>query len=817
MNFLIRFALAFLAALALSPVLAKLIPIFPHDWMTYELFGLSFNPVLSAVRLAIWAGLLLLLVRLLRPVFAFILPTTRRYGATKAMRRVHGVSTEAVLIGLIFLCVSLPAAAVSMIYQLRSVGMEERAEDWELQIIFQDIEEEEDTEFYAELRKASAKQSWDIYQERVNALMDEYDYLSDRQKLLAKRLAERNWREWNKPPDEDQNFDDIFGLPDEDDREELATPEPKPSPIRELSYRILAARSEWANRGLRMRVYQSRAESERKRLLEEYGSLTGQTFETPEDIAAIEDQLRREEAEARKAARRQAWEGFRAKPLNHFGAAYGRAWRFSLLLSLLVYGLTHYVKIKDKPVRSHFAERYTKLRVFIQEGKEGQDGSSEIAGYQEEIPLRFEDQQYGLFMGRSSYNAKLNIGLEDDRHMITIAGARTGKGTTVIIPNLLLWKGSALVIDPKGTNAAVTMRRRREMGQNVHLVDPFDVLGTGTTDAFNPLAVLDPNSPTVREDIYNIADALVVPDPGAKEKHWDDGARTILAGLIAHLITSPAFENPSLPMIRDMLAMLPEDQAELWADMSLNEGAGRLPKETAARIVRGIGTDEMAGLLSNADKHSEWLASPVMQKTLNTTTFTFADLKDKPTTVYLILPPHLLRTHNRFLRLFLNLAINQMSIGDRAATPVLMLIDEFLALGRMEAVEKAFPLMAGYNMVLWPFVQHLTGMKALYGDNVHGFMGNSRAVQVFGISDPETTKFVSEQMGNRTLPKRLSRNKANNVAKLRSPDEVARNVTAEKNRQYILRSGKNPLLIEKVTYYKDPMFAGQHDPDPDYS
>src|SRR5690606_1277911 len=240
------------------------------------------------------------------------------------------------------------------------------------------------------------------------------------------------------------------------------------------------------------------------------------------------------------------------------------------------------------------------------------------------------------------------IGLEDSRHMMTIAGSRAGKGATVIIPNLLLWKGSALVIDPKGTNAAVTAGNRRKMGQKVHLIDPFGILNTGVA-SFNPLSTLDPGSPHIREQISMIAEALVVPDEHAKDRHWDDGAKTIIAGLIAHLVSSPQHENPTLPMLRDLISMMPEAQAELWAEMSMNESAGRLAKDAAHRVIRGIGTNEMSSILSNADKHTEWLSSPAMAKTLSSSSFSFADIKDTPTTIYLVIPPHYLETHNRFL------------------------------------------------------------------------------------------------------------------------------------------------------------------------
>src|SRR6185437_1173037 len=126
----------------------------------------------------------------------------------------------------------------------------------------------------------------------------------------------------------------------------------------------------------------------------------------------------------------------------------------------------------------------------------------------------------GLFMGRSLYSRPLHVGLKDDRHMFTIAGSRGGKGISVIIPNLLTFEGSILCIDPKGENAKITARRRRELGQDVFIVDPFHICGE-KSDCLNPFETLNANSITIREDLSVIADALVVHDPGHREgSHW---------------------------------------------------------------------------------------------------------------------------------------------------------------------------------------------------------------------------------------------------------------------------------------------------------
>lgn len=519
----------------------------------------------------------------------------------------------------------------------------------------------------------------------------------------------------------------------------------------------------------------------------------------------------------------------RKYPFTYVAALNLSLWKSNGLLYICILWLF------GNPLKAFFSSVHKVLLKVLDVGRMGRGGSARFASLIEEWGLRLKYGSGDLFLGRSLYSRFFHVGLKDDRHMLTIAGSRGGKGTTAIIPNLLLWEGSALVIDPKGTNAAVTAERRRKMGHSVHIVDPFNVLRTGKSAAFNPLSMLDLESREIREQIAVIAEALVVPDPEAKDKHWDDGARTVLSGLIAHLISS--YDKPALFHIRSLLSMSEEDQIELWADMSLNEAAGGAAKEAANRILRGLGKGgEISGILSNADKHSEWLSSLAIQGVLGLNTFFFAEMKEKPTTIYLILPPHYLDTHNRFLRLFVNLAIKQMSMGGRSKVPVLMILDEFLALGHMAEVEKAFGLMAGYNFVLWPFVQDLGRLRDLYKNSVNSFINNSRAVQVFAVSDEATTKFVSERIGERSMQNVFGMGQSQRTAPLRTTTELAKEISAESGYQYILRAGKAPLIIEKVPYFEGntllkkleelrvPLwllswlypFAGLYAQDPDY-
>src|SRR6185437_8078426 len=179
-------------------------------------------------------------------------------------------------------------------------------------------------------------------------------------------------------------------------------------------------------------------------------------------------------------------------------------------------------------------------------------------------------RERGLFAGSG-----VNLGTVDatpirsagERHVITIAPSRSGKGTTAIIPTLLDYEGSVLVIDPKGQNAAVTARRRGEMGHQVIVINPFG-LHTGEPwnlpkHSFNPLAAIQPGENFVA-DVSSLCEALIVTE--GKDPHWSNAARDLVSAIIMHLkLDTP--DKASLPRMRAKLTLPPKEFKELLDDM----------------------------------------------------------------------------------------------------------------------------------------------------------------------------------------------------------------------------------------------------------
>lgn len=154
------------------------------------------------------------------------------------------------------------------------------------------------------------------------------------------------------------------------------------------------------------------------------------------------------------------------------------------------------------------------------------------------------------------------LGLSDDRHFVTIAGARSGKGQSAIIPNLCLYPGSVVCLDPKGENASLTAARRGQgdawsqgLGQEVYVLDPFDVakVPQEMRASLNPLALLDVRSPLVVDDAALLAEGLILSD-GDGNDHWSETARNLVKGIILHLISSKKQANKP-PTLFDLASL----------------------------------------------------------------------------------------------------------------------------------------------------------------------------------------------------------------------------------------------------------------------
>jgi len=434
------------------------------------------------------------------------------------------------------------------------------------------------------------------------------------------------------------------------------------------------------------------------------------------------------------------------------------------------------------------------------------------------------------------------IGVADDRHAMTIAGSRAGKGRAAIIPNMLRYAGSVLAIDPKGELALATAEvRARRLGQKVVVVDPFGTTGNALGDfktGFNPVAMMRPDS--MIEDAMLITDALVL--PGAGDPHWDESARTIIEGVILEVATADRFEGRrSLVTVRNLLAegenpddpavsaLFESDDGERVTGLDVLEACMRESREDAVRRAAADFFErperERDSVLSTARRHLRALAFPEIAASLSGEGFDLADLKRSAMTVYLCLPGRHMGPCGRWLRLFVNLALQAMERtpgAPAAGCPVLFVLDEFASLGHMRQIEDAAGQIAGYGVKLWPILQDLGQLKALYKDRWETFMGNAGILQFFGNNDLTTLEWVSKRLGSTTIEQLSGSQVAPGAAHagatgesyaprttaILEPEEIAL-VFGRADplmRQLIIRASFAPMILQRAYYDKHRAF-----------
>lgn len=399
----------------------------------------------------------------------------------------------------------------------------------------------------------------------------------------------------------------------------------------------------------------------------------------------------------------------------------------------------------------------------------------------------FEEGRKGMvWLGRMLDTGR-PVGYADDRHICLVSGTRSGKGTTTIIPNLCLWPGSVVVVDPKGENATVTAARRGDgsehcegLGQIVRVLDPFRTAQVEEKyrATYNPLDALDASDPNVVDEAGRLADAIVVIPPGVSEPYWDEQARAMIKTLILHVLTSPRLDGRrDLLTVRDLLLRGDEEAFTKLTQMAAERGTkGPVDSQEALwHMARQNGA--LDGVVSgpassfktlaqsskrtyysvhaHAVQQTEFLDSPGMRKCLRSSSFDLSEIKTHPqgVSMYLSLPRRYMGEHFRWLRMMITLTVAEMESvpGQPVKGPVLFCLDEFAGLKRMSVLEDAVAQLAGFGVKLLFVLQTLEQLKAIYEDNWETFLANAGLKIVAGVDDHFTRQYISDYVGQTEL------------------------------------------------------------------
>ncbi len=437
----------------------------------------------------------------------------------------------------------------------------------------------------------------------------------------------------------------------------------------------------------------------------------------------------------------------------------------------------------------------------------------------------------GIFLGRKGRQYLRHDGPE---HVMAFAPTRSGKGVGLVVPTLLSWTGSTVVHDIKGENWQLTAGWRGQFSHAL-LFNPTDTASA----KYNPLLEVRRGEHEVR-DVQNIADILVDPE-GALERrnHWEKTSHSLLVGAILHILY--ADEEKTLARVATFLSDPQRPfAATLKQMMSTNHlGTVEEPKvhpvvASAAREVLNKSANERSGVLSTAMSFLGLYRDPTVAEVTSRCDWRIADLVEAahPVSLYLVIPPSDISRTKPLIRLILNQIGRRLTekLDDHRSTvrrhQLLMMLDEFPALGRLDFFETSLAFMAGYGVRAFLIAQSLNQIEKAYGDH-NSILDNCHVRVAFATNDERTARRISDALGVATEQRAMRNYAGHRLAPWLAHVMVSRQETArplltqgevmqlDPKDELVLVSGMAPIRAKKLRYYEDALFKARLLPPPD--
>ncbi|MEO1616655.1 MAG: type IV secretory system conjugative DNA transfer family protein [Planctomycetota bacterium] len=425
------------------------------------------------------------------------------------------------------------------------------------------------------------------------------------------------------------------------------------------------------------------------------------------------------------------------------------------------------------------------------------------------------------------------IGIGDDRHIVTIAGSRSGKGRSVLVGNAIsLLDTSMVIIDPKGDLARLTASWRAKH-QEVGILDPFGISGDHISQyrvVYNAIdTLMKSDQKTFVPNAKLIADSLIV-GGDSQHEHWDDCARSILAGLCSHAATHVNYEGRrDLITVWQLASELARPdpnnrhQYVLEKEMIANDAADGAVRAAARSFYDRTG-GEFSSVLSNLRKHLDWISIGCTHSVLRGPSTDLGNLKRTPSTLYVTTPALRMADMSGWQRLVVQLAFaaheeERVSHGNQTV----FMLDEFSVLGRLKCAETAIAQLAGLGVKVWIVVQGISQLKSNYDENWETFIANAGVLQFFGGADETTLSYVSKLLGEtETLSRSASASTYDQAVKeaasglswsiasqpLMTASELAQYFGRDDKllRQLIIRPSYRPMILQRAFYDKHELF-----------
>jgi type IV secretion system protein VirD4 len=339
------------------------------------------------------------------------------------------------------------------------------------------------------------------------------------------------------------------------------------------------------------------------------------------------------------------------------------------------------------------------------------------------------------------------VRLNDAIHSAVFAPSGSGKGVSFVIPHLLTCRDSMVVIDPKGENYERTADRRRKMGHQVVILDPFDVVGG--RDTFNSLAEIDSASDSAPDEIRSVANAIVTRTGKEEEPFWTEAAEAEIALGIAFVVCFGDTDEKNLQSVRKVLsngsarlAMIEAcGKSDMWGGL-LARWAGQSAQ---------LQDKTLHSVMAHVHTFMRFLDTPPVMRSTITSSFDPSWLFSRKLTVFLCIPPNLLRSQAGLLRLWIGSLLRAcVKNGSQEIRLVRFVLDESSSLGKLDCLCDAVDQYRGFGVRLLFIYQSLGQLKKCWPDGQDQTLLSNASQMFFAVNDLQTAEYVSNRLGEFT-------------------------------------------------------------------
>ncbi|MBS1994670.1 MAG: type IV secretory system conjugative DNA transfer family protein [Cyanobacteria bacterium SZAS LIN-2] len=434
----------------------------------------------------------------------------------------------------------------------------------------------------------------------------------------------------------------------------------------------------------------------------------------------------------------------------------------------------------------------------------------------------------GLILGKLGHRYLM---LPGQQGVLVAAPPRTGKGVGIVIPNLLHFPGSVVCVDIKKENWTVTAGYRASCGQPVFLLDFF--AENGRTARWNPLDAVQENPLRQVDGLQRIASILWPEVPGA-DPFWSAAAQTMFLGIALYVFETPGLPRTIGEILRQGMVTGEEGFGAHWRRVIEERRESEHPLSEAcikaiSDLVDLAGTTASGIRKTFTSRLDLWL-NPILDAATSSSDFNLRDLRRNPISIYVGVNPADIGRLRRVLNLFFEQAIGEQTRELPEHNPelryqVLMMLDEFTALGRLPVMGNSLGYLPGYNVRVVIVIQVLSQLAEVYGVNAAATFLKTLAVRIlFAPKEYEDAEAISKELGTRTIKvksrshpafgsgKGPSTSESERARPLMLPQEVK---ALGEDREIVFYENLAPIRARKIRYFQDPILRRRVRPPPD--